>query len=214
MVGTWYEAGVGHVSILGNRRTSGNWAEKLEQDNKGLFIPVELLGTLSYRIWWQMDVGSRIVRELYSASLDSTLDDWMNVCNTEEEQGWRSWQRWPAYFQISGDPAQWQLSAWIWPSGERSQVLGTNWLLIITIYWRFIVVVVQSLNRVQLFATPWTAARRASLSFTIARSLLKLMSIESVMLSNHLILDHLLLLLSSIFPSIKVFSNELALLLR
>ena len=76
------------------------------------------------------------------------------------------------------------------------------------------VVVVQLLNRVQLFVTSWTAARQASLSFTIAQSLLKLISIESVMLSNHLILDHLLLLLSSVFPTIKVFSNELALLLR
>ena len=55
---------------------------------------------------------------------------------------------------------------------------------------------------------PWTAARQASLSFTISQSLLKLMSIQSVMLSNHLILCHPLLLLSSIFPSIRVFSNE------
>ena len=162
-----------------------------------------------------MDVGSRIVRELYSASLHSTLDDWMNVCNTEEEQGWRSWQRWPAYFQISGDPAQ--ATAFCMNLAIRREISSSRyklWLLIITIYWRFIVVVVQLLNRVQLFVTPWTAARQASLSFTIAQSLLKLISIESVMLSNHLILDHLLLLLSSVFPTIKVFSNELALLLR
>ena len=64
---------------------------------------------------------------------------------------------------------------------------------------------VQSLSRVQLFATPWTAARQASLSFTICWSFLKLMSIESVMPSNHLILSHPLLLLPSIFPSIRVF---------
>ena len=56
--------------------------------------------------------------------------------------------------------------------------------------------------------TPWTAAQQASLSITISRSLLKLMSIESVMPSNHLILCHPLLLLPSIFPSIRVFSNE------
>ena len=62
-----------------------------------------------------------------------------------------------------------------------------------------------------LFATPRTAARQASLSSTISWSLLKLMSIESVMLSKHLILYHPLLLLPSIFPSIKVFFNELAL---
>ena len=59
--------------------------------------------------------------------------------------------------------------------------------------------------------TQWTAARQASPSFTISRSLLKLMSIESIMLSNHLTLCHPLLLLPSIFPSIRVFSNDLAL---
>ena len=68
--------------------------------------------------------------------------------------------------------------------------------------------VVQSLNCVWLFATPWTAARQASLSFTISRSLLRFMSIELVMLSNHLILCRPLFLLPSIFPSIRVFSNE------
>ena len=76
------------------------------------------------------------------------------------------------------------------------------------------IVVVQSLSRVQLFVTPWNAARQASLSFTISQSLLKLMSIESVMLSNHLLLCSPLLLLPSIFPSIKVFSNESALCIR
>ena len=63
---------------------------------------------------------------------------------------------------------------------------------------------------VWLFATPWPAARQASLSFTISWSLLKFMSIESVMSSNHLILCHPLLLLPSIFPNIRVFSNESA----
>ena len=66
---------------------------------------------------------------------------------------------------------------------------------------------VQSLSRVRLFATPWTAACQASLSFTISWSFLKLMSIELVMHSNHLILCHLLLL-PSVFPSIRVFSSE------
>ena len=75
------------------------------------------------------------------------------------------------------------------------------------------VVVVQSLSCVQLFATSWTAARHASLSFTISQSLLKLMSIESVMPSNHLILCHPLLL-PSIFPRIRVFSNESVLCIR
>ena len=62
--------------------------------------------------------------------------------------------------------------------------------------------------------TPWTAARQAFMSFTISRSLLKLMSIESMTPSNHLILCHPLLLLPSIFPSIRVFSNELVLRIR
>ena len=70
------------------------------------------------------------------------------------------------------------------------------------------------LCRVRLFATPWTAAHQASLSITSSRSLLKLMSIESVMPSNHLILCRPLLLLPSIFPSIKVFSDESALHIR
>ena len=69
-------------------------------------------------------------------------------------------------------------------------------------------VVVQLLSRVRLFATPWTAACQASLSFTISQSLPKLISVESVMPSNYLILFSPLLLLPSIFPSIRVFSTE------
>ena len=70
----------------------------------------------------------------------------------------------------------------------------------------FAVVVVQLLSHVQLSVTPWTAAPQASLSFIISRSLLKLMSIELVMPSNHLILCHPLLLLPSVFPSIRIIS--------
>ena len=73
---------------------------------------------------------------------------------------------------------------------------------------------VQSLSCVQLLVTPWTAAPQDSLSFTNSQNLLKLMSIESVMPSNHLILCHPLLLPPSIFPSIRVFSNESALRIR
>ena len=72
----------------------------------------------------------------------------------------------------------------------------------------------QSLSRVRLFATPWIAARQASLSITNSWSLLKLMSIESVMPSSHLILCHPLLLLPSIPSIIRVFSNELTLRMR
>ena len=88
--------------------------------------------------------------------------------------------------------------------------------------WRFTQVLpqflsvswVQSLSRVQLFVTPWTATHQASLSFTISQSLIKLMFIELLMPSNHLILYSPLLLLPSIFPSTRVFSNELVLCIR
>ena len=73
---------------------------------------------------------------------------------------------------------------------------------------------VQLLSHVQLFVTPWTAACQASLSITNSQSLIKLMSIKSVMPSNHLILCHPLLLLLSIFPSIRVFSSESVLRIR
>ena len=72
----------------------------------------------------------------------------------------------------------------------------------------------QSLSRVRFFVTPWTAVRQASLSLTNSGSLLKLMSIESVMPSNHLILCHPLLLLSSIFPRVRVFTNKSALCIK
>ena len=76
------------------------------------------------------------------------------------------------------------------------------------------IVLVQSLTHFRPFETPQTAARQAFLSFTISQSLLELMSIESVMPSNHLILCHPLLLLPSIFPSIRVFFSESALHIR
>ena len=82
--------------------------------------------------------------------------------------------------------------------------MKTIWITI------FMLVVVELLSPVWLFVTPWTAACQNSLSFTISQSLLKLMSIEPVTPSNHLILCHPLLLLPSIFPSIKVFSSESA----
>ena len=75
-------------------------------------------------------------------------------------------------------------------------------------------VVIQSLSRVQLFATPWTTACQVSLSFTISQSLFKLMSIELAMPSNHLILCRPLLLVPSVFPNIGIFSNELTFRIR
>jgi len=76
------------------------------------------------------------------------------------------------------------------------------------------VIVVQLLSGFWLFATPWTAAHQASLSFTISQSLFKFMSIKPVMPSTHLILYRPLLLLHSIFPTIMVFANELAIPIR
>ena len=82
-------------------------------------------------------------------------------------------------------------------------------------YWKFYTYsLVQLLSRVQLSAIPWTTTHQASLSITNSQSLLKLMSIESVMSSNRLILCHLLLLLPSIFPSIRVLSDESVLHIR
>ena len=99
----------------------------------------------------------------------------------------------------------------------RPQRIGHNWATELN-WWlknfTLCFVVVQSLNHIWLFATSWTAAQQASLSFTISLSLLKLMFIESVMPSNHLILCHPLFLLPSIFPSIRVFSKESALCIR
>ena len=78
----------------------------------------------------------------------------------------------------------------------------------------YILLLFFSCCHVQLFATPWTSARQASLSFTISQSLLKLVSIELMLPSNHLLLCHPLLLLPSIFPRIRVFSNDSALHIR
>ena len=107
----------------------------------------------------------------------------------------------------------WTSLAWVW-----CMLLGSNrpWGPSdkLTSAWHYMGVAVQLLSCVWLFATPWTAACQASLSITNSQSLLKLMSTESVMPSNHLTLCHPLLLRPSIFPSIRVFSNESAFYIR
>ena len=118
--------------------------------------------------------------------------------------------RWPKY---------WSFSFSIIPSKEIPGLISfrTDWLDLLAVQrtrYQYIIVDFQSLSRVQLFAMPWTAACQASLSFTIFQSLLKFTSIELEMSSNHLILCHSLLFLPSIFPSIRVFSSELALCIR
>ena len=102
----------------------------------------------------------------------------------------------------------------LWGSLGNSNVIFLAKHLEITFLDLLPIVAVQSLSHVQVFGIPWPAACQASLSFTIPWSVLKLMSVETVMPSNHLILCCSLLLLPSIFPSIRVFSNESALLIR
>ena len=102
------------------------------------------------------------------------------------------------------------LHSWMFSNPRSSEVRNTNAILCASGLGSS----VRSLSRVQLFVTPWTAACQASLSITNFRSLPKLMSIESVMPSNHLILCHPVLLRPSIFPSIRVFSNDSVLPIR
>ena len=112
------------------------------------------------------------------------------------------------YYKISHYPLQ---------AGSYSfEVISPLWTLLPdkAIKLFFVVVIVWSLSLVWLFVIPWTAVNQARLSSTVSWSLLKFMSIESVMLSNYLILCRPLLFLPSIFPSIRVFSNELALHIR
>ena len=99
-----------------------------------------------------------------------------------------------------------QWSKWKWKLLSRVQLFVTPWTISVSS--------VQSLSRVQLFVAPWIAAHQVSLSILISQSSLKLISIESVMPSNHLTLCRPLLLLPSIFPSIRVFSNESVLRIR
>ena len=99
---------------------------------------------------------------------------------------------------------------WGWP---REMLWGGMWAIVYDLTGLFSVqyrLVAQLLHRVQLFVIPWTTACQASLSFTVSQNLLKLISIESMMPSNHLILCFPLLLLPSTFPCLRVFSSELA----
>ena len=116
-----------------------------------------------------------------------------------------------ATFTFSG--GLWYCCSLPCPSFSGS-LLPSHFRLLMPFYYWWPISSVQSLSHVQLFATPWTAAHQASVSITKSRSLLKLMSIELVMTSSHLILYHPLLLLHSIFPSIRIFSYESVLHIR
>ena len=134
---------------------------------------------------------------------------------TEDEMvGWHCWLNGHEFEQTPGvSDGQGSLACYSqWGRKELDTNERLNWTEL-----RYLLkknIVVQLLSRVQIFVTPWTAAWQASLSFTIAWSLLKLMSIESAMPSNHLILCHPRLLLPSISPSISVFSNVSVLCIR
>ena len=142
--------------------------------------------------------GDGIPVELFQILKDSAVKVLHSIC----QQIWKS-QQWPQ---------DWKRSVFILiPKKRNAKECQTTTQLNSS---HTLASSVQSLSRVQLFATPWTAACQASLSITNSWSLLKLMSIESVMPFNHLILCCPLLLLSSIFPSIRVFSNELVLSIR
>ena len=120
------------------------------------------------------------------------------------------WQLWYTSYLVSSVAIRQRnvkLEARVFPQCQQER----TWMVRLP---SFLFVAIQSLKWVRLFVTPWTAARQASLSSIISRSLLRLMSIESVMYSNHFILCCPLFLLPSIFPSIRVFSNELALRIR
>ena len=116
--------------------------------------------------------------------------------------------RWTAHFSLSPVPQPEEL--WCAFKGMKTDCATVACLS----FWIFMSSSVQSLSHVRFFATPWTAACQASLSITNSQSPPKPMSIESVMPSSHLILCGPLLLLPSIFPSIRVFSNESALCIR
>ena len=111
-----------------------------------------------------------------------------------------------------GGPAMWTYIMPLNPALKMAQMV--NFMLFLFCYSSVLFSSVQLLSRVRLFATPWIAARQASLSITNSQSSPKLMSIESVMPSSHLILCHPLLLLPPIPPSIRVFSNESTLCMR
>ena len=123
-------------------------------------------------------------------------------------------------FSVSCFPVTGKEYEWNWECENHRNLTISRWYQIVFSYINATIKCfqevhsVQSLSHVQLFVTPWTAARQASLSITNSQNLIKLMSIESVRSFNHFFLCHPLLLLPSIFPSIRVFSSESVLYIR
>ena len=194
---------------------------------------MSVLSKLSFFQWSCMDVRIGLQRKLSAkelmllncGSLEKTLEsllDCQEIKPVHPKGNW-SWIFIGRTDVEAETPKLWQA---IWRTDSLEKILmlrltageegddrgWDSWLASLT-GWTSINSV-QSLSHVQLFPTPWTAAHQASLSITNSQSLLKLMPIESVMPSNYLIFCHPLLLPPSIFPSIRVFSNESALRIR
>ena len=120
----------------------------------------------------------------------------------------------PTYVSCISCIGRWILYHWSHLESPLPNVINSKHQFLTSVFSYNENVVVQSFSHVQLFVTPWTAACQTSLSFIISQSLLKLMSIESMIPSKNLVLCCPFLLLPSIFPSIRIFSNELALCTR
>ena len=168
--------------------------------------------TLAWTIPWMEESG-----RLQSMGSLRVRHNWVTSLSLFTFMHWRrKWQPTPVF--LLGESQGWGslVGCCLW----GRNIIGHDWsdLAAAAAAWTLLsflfFVVVQSVSHVWLIVTPWTAACQASLSFTVSRSLLKLMSIESVMPSNHLILCRPLLLLLSIFPSIRVFSDKLFLHIR
>ena len=160
---------------------------------------------------------SKIIPEKKSTSASLTM--WMPWLHGTQQTGkfFKRWEyqttllaSWEICTQVRKQQLEPDIEQQTGPNWERS----TKGRIASPCYLTYIPSSVQSLSHVQFFVTPWTAACQASMSITNSRSLLKLMSIKSVMSSSHLILCHLLLLPPSIFSSIRVFSNESVISIR
>ena len=168
--------------------------------------------TLAWTIPWMEESG-----RLQSMGSLRVRHNWVTSLSLFTFMHWRrKWQPTPVF--LLGESQGWGslVGCCLW----GRNIIGHDWsdLAAAAAAWTLLsflfFVVVQSVSLVWLIVTPWTAACQASLSFTVSRSLLKLISIELMMPSNHLILCHPLILLPSVFPSINVFFNELALCIR
>ena len=154
---------------------------------------------LAWKIPWIEEPG-----RLQSMGLQRVGHDWASKIRTQRKFFLQRSVFWLCFFPLDYKIIEIANSFWEFTLYPR-QYTKTNFNII---------VVVQSLSCVRLFVTPWTAAGQDSLSVPITQSLLKLMSIELVLPSNHIILCYPFLLLPSIFPSIRVFSNESALCIK